>query len=323
MSMLTLRDWAVQYDSGENGLKVIVEDFYRESGLLQSMLMRPASDGIFHRYMIASDIIDGEFRALNGSIVPNSPTQEILTENLAELTAIQELDSSYVETSKGSTASVFAFSAPQFTTGLGRTLSEQYLYGIEAGGDSKGFKGLRQLSIDNGLTQSMGGDEGKSATMFVIRWQEGVMEGLFNQEMMANGSLVNMELIGNGATYLKTTNTTTGAVKPVKGAKYTSFMGLLRAGGANVATITNIEDATGDKVTVAAIEKAIEQVKGYTNAGNTVIVLNSRCMRLVKELKDTKLTNNDTDRYSQRMKSWDGIIPFFIDDNITNTEDFS
>jgi|GEM_PF-4304637 len=320
----TLRDWAVLYDSDKNGLLPIVEDLEKASGLLQSMRMSPANNGFFHRYMLAEDLAYGGFRSLNGSIVPNSPTQEILTEDLSELAAIHELDSSYVESFNKPIEKVFGAYSSQFTTGMGQKLSRQYLYGLEGDGDADGFQGLRQLSIDNGLTQSMGGAEGSSATMFVIRWQPGVMEGLFNEGMMANGSIVDMEIINGGKTYTKTTNTTTGAVKPIKAAMYKTSLGLLRAGAYNVATITNIQDATDKKVSVEAIEKAIEQVKGYTNAGETVIVLNSRCMRLIKELKDTKITTyDDSDKYSARLKSWDGVIPFFIDDNITNTEDYS
>ena len=105
---------------------------------------------------------------------------------------------------------------------------------------------------------------------------------------------------------------------------YQSYLGLLKAGAYNVATVTNIQDDTGDKPTVAAIEKAIEQVKGYSNPGNTMIYCNSRCYRLIQELKAAKLSSlPESDLWSSRLMSWDGLIPIVIDDNLSNLEDYS
>ncbi len=320
----TLRDLAVEYDIDRNGLTTVIENLTKYSGLLQSMPMAPASHGTFHRFSLAADLVGGGFRALNGSIIPSSVSKDIATEDLFEQTALDELDSSYVDNMPGDTISVFQDRSPQFTTGMGQNLATQFFYGIHGQGDSEGFAGLRDLAIANNLTQTMGGDEGSSSTMFIVRWQPGVMEGLYNPKMVTAGEIVSTELVLGGNTYTKVTNTTTGAVTFKKGAKHTSYLGLLKAGTANVAIITNIQDATGDVVTAAAIDKAIEQVKGYTNPGEVAIYCNSRVYRLTNNLKDSKLQSMAKDElYRSRLATWDGLIPLWIDDNITNTEDYS
>lgn len=322
--MSTLRDLAVEYDINDNGLITVIENLTKYSGLLQSMPVAPSSHGIFHRYSLAADLATGGFRALNGSIVPSSVSKDIETEDLFEMTALDELDSSYVENMPKDVMGVFADRSPQFSVGMGQKLASQFFYGINGSGDVDGFAGLRDLAIANGLNQSMGGDEGSSSTMFIVRWQPGVMEGLFNSNMVNAGEIVRTELIGKGATYTKVTNTSTGATTFKKGAKHTSYLGLLKAGISNVAVITNIEDASGNSTTAAAIDKGIEQVKGYTNSGEVAIYCNSRVYRLTNTLKNGKLETVAADNlYSARLATWDGIIPLWIDDNITNTEDYS
>ena len=322
--MNTLRDLAVDNTIDSEGLTTVIENLTKYSGLLQSMPVAPSSHGVFHRFALAADLATGKFRALNGSIVPSSISKDVETEDLFEMSALDELDSSYVENLPSDIMGVFQDRAPQFSIGMGQNLAKQFFDGIHGSGDAGGFAGLRDLAIANGLNQSMGGEEGSSSTMYIVRWQEGVMEGLFNSNMVDAGEIVKTELIGKGATYTKVTDTSTGATTFKKAAKYTAYLGLLKAGTSNVAVITNIEDASGDGPTAAAIDKAIEQVKGYTNSGDVAIYCNSRVYRLTNTLKNSKLETVAKDKlYSARLATWDGIIPIWIDDNITNTEDYS
>src|SRR6056297_1787787 len=317
--MQTLRDWAVQYATKESGGQVIIEDLVKASGLLATMPFRPATHNSYHRYTLASNLPSGGFRALNGSLVPNNPTQEIQQEDLHELAQLETKDPTYIKDLGLSVEEAFAMDTPQTIEGMSQTLAKQFFYGTTGSGSADGFVGLRELAISNSNNASMGGDEGSSSTLFVVRWQPNVMEGLFNTEFLTSGQLITSELLHDGATYAETTNTSTGAQKLVKGALYQSYLGLLKAGAYNVAVVTNIQDSDDDGPTAAAIDKAIEQVKGYSNSGNTFIYCNSRVYRLTKELKDSKLTAMAGDSlYNRPLDTWDGIIPIIIDDNITN-----
>jgi hypothetical protein len=320
--MKTLRDWAVDY--ADKGMQTVIEDFVKASGFLATAPFRPATHNSYHRYKVADNLLFGGFRALNGSLIPNNPTKSIQQEDLHELSQLETMDPTYVKDLGVSVQEAFNMDAPQTIEGMSQTLAKQFFYGTTGAGSADGFIGLRQLAIENGLNQSMGGDEAKSSTIFVVRWQPGVMEGLFNPQFLSTGQLITSELMHGGDTYTVTTDTSTGAQKPVVGALYQSYLGMLKAGAFNVAVITNVEDATGDKVTAAAIDKAIEQVKGYSNAGNTFIYMNSRCYRLTNELKVSKLqTLPESTSFSNRMATWDGMIPIVIDDNISITEDYS
>ena len=320
----TLRDWAVQYATKESGGQVIIEDLIKASGLLATMPFRPATHNSYHRYTLANNLPTGGFRALNGSLVPNNPTQKIQQEDLFELAQLETKDPTYIKDLGISVEEAFAMDTPQTIEGMSQTLAKQFFYGTTGAGSSEGFIGLRELAVSNGNVQSMGGAEGSSSTMFIVRWQPNVMEGLFNPEFLNTGQLITSELLHGGETYAVTSDTATGAQKMVKGALYQSYLGLLKAGAYNVAVITNIEDSTGHKPTAAAIDKAIEQVNGYSHSGNTFIYCNSRVYRLTGELKNSKLQSlPESTEFSRRLDTWDGLIPIVIDDNITNTENYS
>ena len=323
MSLYTLRDWAVDYDILDTDMTKMIENLTKKSGLLKTMMVQPASHNMFHRYALAENLPTAGFRLINGSITPSKATSKIQQEDLVELNALDERDKRLVESSPLQNDAVFASDSPQYIESMGQTLSKQFFYGTTGAGDADGYQGLRQLAIANSKSITGSGTEGSSTTIFAVRWQKGVMTGLFDPSTFNSGNPINMEMVSDGKPYPAVTNVSTGAKKFLYGMLYSASLGLLGAGIANVACYTRIQDDTSDKPTAANMDKLIELIEGYSNTEDTFIYLNGRALRLLQELKVSKLTTAVYDEeHSTWLRYWD-TIPLIVDDNLINTEDYS
>ena len=319
MAVKNLRDWALGVSS--KGLETQISQLAKESGILSTMLFQPANHGLFHKYKLAENLASGGFRAINGSIVPSKVTQKVQQEDLKLLTDLQRLDKGYCETYPGGANSAFAEDSPQFVEGLGQKAATQFIYGINGSGDEEGFAGLRDLAVANNKTISQGGAEGSSTTILCVKWRKDETTGLFNPANFNKGKIVNIEMENNGKWFMETTNTSTGAVKPVYGALYESYLSLLMSNPNNVFAYTNIQDADGFKPTSANMDKMIASVKAKPS--DTIIYMNWTALRLLQELKVGKLQISTTDTdYSKWLISWNGI-PIVLEENLTDTESYS
>lgn len=319
MSHATLLKLASAYQVPNQS--AIIDSLVRESGILKTMPFQKASHGLYHKYKVKSGLPGGGFRTVNGAIVPHTTTEEIRQTDLKILTDIQQEDKALCESYPGGVEKYFSDEMPAFIEGLGQTAAKQMIYGTDATfGDDEGFTGLRQHAVSNGKTIALGGASGSRTTIIAVRWKPGVCTGLFNESAFSAGNLISVKPLNNGNPVMVVTNTTTGAVRPVYQALYEAYLGLLVADTANVAAVTQIQDATGKKPTASTIDKLIDLVNG--TAGDTVLYMNRVSRRLLWELKDSKMTGGvtpaDSD-YRTAFEAWNGI-PIVLEENISASE---
>lgn len=303
-------EWGVQ------GSPLIIADLVKRSGMLQTALIRPASDGIKHKYKWMNELPTASFRAIGGSVVPSTISKDKAAIDLWNLVTYLKADYKDVEENPNGKNGWVASNMPGANQGFGQAIAKQCFYGTDPTfGSTAGFLGLHQYAKLNGnVVKQMGGASGASNTLFAVRWDAD------DGASIRHGSqpnLINIRDLTPTTPMTTVTDTTTGAETIDYKWLIDAFFALIIPSKTSVAALTQI-DAT-HAPTVTDINNLIDAVD--TGNGNIYLYCNNKVRSMVWNLKDGKLKMVPSDSsYNTMVTNWNGMADLILDQNLVSTE---
>lgn len=303
-----------QKSSNQNNLTYSA-DLTKKSGILKTMWWQKANSGLKHRWQMATDLPNGEFRQINSGISPADVVSQSGTTDLMCLESMHQADRDIIDNYPGGLKQYIADKSAGFLYGMGANFSRQLIYGTE--NENSGFTGLKQKAEETGnIIELSTGETGNDFTSIIaVRWAVDECSGLFDSESIEKG-LVNINLQNEGKWLYKTIN---NREYPVYQFSYHGWFGMQAVGNNNVAVINGIKDTTNGCPKADDIDKLLDMVLAETD-GSTFLYMNRKAKRLLNKLKNEKiqLASFDTD-WGSKLDSWNGV-PIIVDDNILSTE---
>lgn len=295
---------------------LIIADLIKRSGMLQTALIRKASDGVKHKYKWMNDLPAATFRSIGGSIVPTSISKDKVAIDLWNAITYLKADFKDVEENPGGKDGWVMSNMPGATSGFGQTMAKQVFYGTDPTfGSTEGFLGFHQYAKANSnIVAQLAGASGSRNTLFAVRWDENDGASL---RIGAGNNLVNTRDLTPNGPVTTVVNTTTGAETIDYKWLLDAFFALVVPSKMSVAAITQI-DAT-HVPTVTQINDLVDAVD--TGSGKIYLYCNNKVRSMIWNLKGTylKMMPSDTDMNTQIL-SWNGMADLSLDQNLVSTE---
>lgn len=314
LTLAQLQNLAVEW--GVQDSPLILADLVKRSGLLQTALIRPSSDGIKHKYKWFNELPAASFRNIGGSIVPVAISKDKAAIDLWNLLTYLKADFLDVEENPGGKDGWVRSNMPGAIAGFGQSIAKQCFYGTDPTfGSTTGFLGLHQYAKAYGnVVKQMGGASGASNTLFAVRMDADDGASIRHG---SNANLVNIRDLTPTTPAGTVTNTTTGAETMDYKWLLSAFFALVVPSKTSVAALTQI-DAT-HMPTVKDINDLIDAVD--TGNGGIYLYGNNKVRSMIWNLKDGKLNMVPGDTtYDVRVLNWNGMADFSLDQNLLSTE---
>jgi len=321
MANQTLRDLVVSYAGKGASIDLVMSHLTKKSGILKTAQAIPANYNIYHKYKKVSALptftVGGVVQDLTDVTVSN----DVYQQELCSIDAIQTEYKKLCDNYPGGARAFFRDQYLAFIEGWGQAASTQLIYGTDATfGNEAGTIGFHQIAKANSKVVTCGGTTGSRSTIFAVKWDSQTCGVLFNPVAASSGNFLKVTALHGGNPYPEVINDggSDQSKKLVYGTSYESYLGLLSASAYDIATLTQIQDDTGDLPTAARIDQIIDYVHG--DEGSTFLYMNRDVRRMCRTLKDSKLEMGAFDKnYDMRIDYWNGI-PIVTDENILSTE---
>ena len=288
----TFREIALMISSKQPQM---VDQILEEAPILEMIPYSPTTDGFQHNYE--------EIEEVTGAGIVD------IDEALPEVdshTSLKHVDLSilggtmFVGEDKaikmGGPQTYFARKQPLIMTKTGMDAEKTILY-----------NNIRAYAIENdsGLTGSHVIDAGGTGTdnysILAIKWSEGQTSGLYDPTGLGRGTLMDIQPLNGGSTFLKDS-------RIVYGIRMKSYFGMLLANSRYVSSIVNIDlDQSSTTPTGANIDSLIETVRGQTG-GNTWLYMHPKVFTALFKNKADNLEIRIGDMDINRtFAAWNGI----------------
>jgi hypothetical protein len=317
MANQTLRDLIVAYAGKSATVAEVMDHLVKKSGILKTALAIPANYNIYHKYKKVAALPTFTVGGMNQDLTDVTVNKDLFQQELASIDAIQTEYKKELDNYPGGSTKFFADQFLAFIEGWGQAAAKQVIYGTSGLGDASGTIGLHQIAAAYGNVIVETGTSGSTTSIFAVKYDPKSCGILYNPSA---GKFLNVTKLHGGSAYPEVINDggSDGSKKLVYGTSYESSLGFLSASKHDVATYTRIQDDTGDKPTSSNMDKLIDMVHG--DEGSTFLYCNRTAKRLLRELKDSKLSMGVFDKnYDVRIDYWNGI-PIIVDENIVDTE---
>lgn len=293
----------------------ILIDLTKQSGILQTALVRPSSHGNKHKYKYWNNLPSGGFRSFGVGIVPSVISKDTVSNDLWEYADLMQGDAGEVMAHPGGKAGWLRDNVPAFLEGAGNKISTQIIYGTTSFGSTSGFLGFHQYAKNNSkVTAQLSGSSGSRTSIFAVRWDQ--TNGASLRVWPQSGRLIEVMDLTPSQPVTVTTDTTTGAQLPVYQWWVRAYFTLVIPAATAVAAITQI-DAT-HLPTAQQFETLIAAVR--KNSGNIVLYGNDLAYSSLIALKYGKLSALVGDsNLDVSVAAFNGT-PFVLDQNILSTE---
>ena len=267
--------------------------------LLDRMPFVPSTHGLQHVFERISEIGEGTFVKVDQALPEADVSAELDRINLGvfgfRITA--GIDKVTAISGKGNFAGYLARKAPKIMTKSGMRFETDYA------------KLLKRYAIENGNVVNAGGTGSDCHTIFVVRFIEDEVCGLYDENGFGSGALFDTIPLSGGNPYTDKDGVT------VYGADFKTYCGFMIENPHAVAIVTNI---TKDKpLTQAMLDEAclMADVDGL---GTAYIVGSGKSNQFINALKDPHYTQSES--YSTRIKDWNGT-EIINDSNFPKGED--
>ena len=293
---------------------IIAQDLICRSGIMRTMFFGKASNDSYDLVDIAASLPAGSFRLPGAGYSVSNPTSAMQQIDLFPFGAFHQLDANLVKRYKGGLGQYIKDKSPGYAEGLGQSFSAQLVYGF--GKDANGFKGLRQIAIENSKNVTAGtagsGSGSVYATILFVKWHREACTGLFNEVNFKSGKLFIPTIENNGKiVWIADPNDATKKMPVYQFATEADF-GIKVLSTNNVYAITGLKNASTFEVTLKQLKSALRAIKAETD-GSTFIYCNSEGARQIDLVNPAPQQSVDTlDKFNK--------VPIVIDDNITQTE---
>lgn len=253
--------------------------------LLDRMPFVPSTHGLQHVFERISEIGEGTFVKVDQALPEADVTAELDRINLGVFGFRIEagIDKVTLISGKDNFAGYLARKAPKIMTKSGMRFESDYA------------KLLKEYAIGNGNVINAGGTGSDCHTVFVVRFIEDEVCGLYDENGFGSGALFDTIPLSGGNPYTDKNGVT------VYGADFKTYCGFMIENPHAVAIVTNI---TKDKpLTQAMLDEAclMADVDGL---GTAYIVGSGRSNQFINALKDPHYTQGES--YSTRIKDWNG-----------------
>lgn len=166
---------------------------------------------------------------------------------------------------------------------------------------------LRAFAKNNNKLASayVGGSGTTHYSLLAVRWEEGALCGLYDENGFGQGAMLETIFLSGGAPYKNASG------KTVYGADFKSYLGFLTASTKNIAGIVNIN--ASHKPTADMIDEMLDDCGAGQN-GKTFIYGHPKALRMLRDIKGSAITMGVNEKeYSRAIEKWDGIqlIPSF------------
>lgn len=144
------------------------------------------------------------------------------------------------------------------------------------------------------------GAAGKTTFRIIaVRWEDEQLCGLYDPNGFGQGAMFDTMYLSNGSPYEDSDH------KDVYGASFKSYLGFLIANPQNISMIANISEDY--KPTAAMVDDMLDDCMA-NRTGKTFIFGHPRALRMINDLKESRLTMDPGNmHYSRRIGDWDGI----------------
>ena len=278
----TLREISAEYAQKQPHQ---VEYLLSGTPLLDRMPFVPSTHGLQHVFERVSEIGEGAFVKVDQALPEADVSAELDRLNLGifgfRITA--GIDKVAAIAGKGNFAGYLARKAPKVMTKSGMRFEKDYA------------KLLKKYAIGNGNVINAGGTGSDCHTIFVIRFIEDEVCGLYDENGFGNGALFDTIPLSGGEPYTNNSGVT------VYGADFKTYCGFMIENPHAVAIVTNI---TKDKpLTQAMLDEAclMADVDGL---GTAYIVGSGKSNQFINALKNPSYTQSES--FSTRIKDWNG-----------------
>lgn len=272
----------------------MVDQILEEAPILEMIPYSPTTDGLQHQYE--------EIEEVTGAGLVN------IDEALPEVdshTSLKHIDlnilggTMFVGEDKalkmGGPQTYFARKQPLIMTKTGMDAERSILY-----------NNIRAYAMENdsGLTGAhvinAGGTGNDNYSILAIKWAEGQTSGLFDPSGFGRGTLMDIQPLNGGATFLKDN-------RIVYGIRMKSYFGMMLANSRYVSAIVNVDpDETGALPTATEIDSLIETVRGQTG-GNTWLYMHPKIYTALFQNKGERLELRVGDDINRSFATWNGI----------------
>jgi len=317
MANQTLRDLIVAFAGKSANVEAVMSHLVKKSGILKTALAIPANYNIYHKYKKVAALPSFTVGGMNQDLTDVTVNKDLFQAELCSIDAIQTEYKKELVNYPGGASKFFADQFLSFIEGWGQAAAKQIIYGTSGLGDSAGTIGLHQIAAAYGNVLVESGASGSTTSIFAVKYDPKSCGILYNP---TGGKFLNVTKLHGGAAYPEVINDggSDQSKKLVYGTSYESSLGLLSASKYDVAAYTRIQDDTNDKPIASNMDQLIDLVKG--DEGSTFLYCNRTAKRLLRELKDSKLSMGTFDKdYDIRVDYWNGI-PIIVDENIVDTE---
>ena len=144
------------------------------------------------------------------------------------------------------------------------------------------YDNILAYCVANNLLIDAGGVGDNNYVILVVRFQEGVTQGLYSPENFKSGAMLDLQWINNGGIYKDTYN---GKSVLGYGAFLKSYYGIQIASTRTVHAIVNIDPAHIPTATMLDTALASARATGK----NTHLFMHPQCKTLLNTLKDSKM----------------------------------
>ena len=267
--------------------------------LLDRMPFVPSTHGLQHVFERISEIGEGTFVKVDQALPEADVSAELDRINLGvfgfRITA--GIDKVAAIAGKGNFAGYLARKAPKIMTKSGMRFETDYA------------KLLKRYAIENGNVVNAGGTGSDCHTIFVVRFIEDEVCGLYDENGFGSGALFDTIPLSGGNPYTDKDGVT------VYGADFKTYCGFMVENPHAVAIVTNI--TKGKPLTQAMLDEAclMADVDGL---GTAYIVGSGKSNQFINALKDPHYTQSES--YSTRIKDWNGT-EIINDSNFPKGED--
>jgi hypothetical protein len=315
MARNTLKIVADAFNGVANGTEML-QSLEKYSGLIETGLAHAASHNEYDVQKVMTGLATASFVEINGTVTPSSNTSILVKTPVKHTVVYDKIDSILAESHPNGTAGYIADELPGYLETLSQKNGLQAVYGTAV--DGAGFKGLREIAIENSNYTSIGLDTTTNYfSILVVKWDKRC-SWIFNAAKAVSNplGLFRYKLLSEQMT---SSDTSTGEETLAMPMLTYADLSLKCVDSTNVYALVNGKLGTND-VTADDLKTAINAVKG--TAANTVIYCNRNGLSSIEKLIDAKLNIPPDFEGYQSIATMFNRIPVVLEENLLDTEAF-
>ena len=281
-----------------------IDDLTVNSPIFDTMDFFKSTHGLQHAYQELVSVTGGDLVGVDEALPSADLTTKLNWKELGILGFNIEAGIDTVKTIGGDFPGYLAQKVPGITRKTSMDAEKSLIYNV-----------LRAYAKDQSKLVSAyaGGSGSTHYTLLAVRWEEGALCGLYDEDGFGQGAMLETIYLSGGQPYKNASG------KTVYGADFKSYLGFLTASKANIAGIVNINDS--HKPTAAMIDDMLDECYAGSN-GKTFIYGHPKALRMISDIKGSilRMTPNDKS-FNRDIADWGGIkfIPSFNFDKGTET----